>query len=557
MKTGFADAIRRYLADESGISAGIVALSIVFLAGLGGLSVDLGFAYSTRVKTQAATNAAALAGAYFIGSTLDPVPVATVYSAGQGDNNANGNGFLSSMVSGYPKLLCLKTYSTQIPCLGGTADYPSGGANAIRVMETGRSPTFFAGIFGISYIPVTATATALAHGGSGKPLDIAMIIDTTESMGQTDATCGLTASSTKVQCAESGIATLLLNMTASMAKVQLLTFPAFPNQSQGNVDWACPKTGNPTITHYWTEASGSTVLGSGVVYTVTPSLVNNYQNSGVPVTLNQNSNIVKAIGYNTTCTSGLQTPGGEGTYYAGAINAAQAVLAADGDNPLAVQQVIILLSDGEANSPDNTIVNIPVTKGGSGYNAAPTVTISAPESNDGAIQATATANMSGTGSNQTVSSVTITNGGGGYTYVTGTGTPSPTVTFTTKSGKTGSGAAATVTLGSIPGVNQCAQAVTAANAAKAAGTEIFVIAYGSSTTASDCSTDYSPTITPCNALADIASDTTAADSVAYFYSDSYGGVLCPTATSVTNLATAGAEIAEILSKVRLVPNNTT
>jgi hypothetical protein len=551
MRNRFTDAIGAYLRDESGISASIVALSVVFLTGMAGLSVDLGYAYTARVKLQAATNAAALAGAYYIGSTTDPVPVARLYSAGQGDQNAKGNGFLTTMTSG--TLLCLSTFKASNPCLGSGSDYPSGGANAIRVVETGRSPTFFAGLFGVKYFAMSATATATSHGGSGKPLDVAIILDTTASMGSTDSTCGLGASSTREQCAESGITALLLNMSQSMAKVQLLAFPGFPSQAQGNVDWACPKSGTPTIVPYWT---------SNIVYTVTPGLEQDYQNtSSSPVTLNQNADIVKAIGGNTSCSQGVQTPGGEGTYYAGAISAAQALLAADGDSPAAYQQVIILLSDGEANSCNNEVASIPVNNPGQGYKAPPTVTVSLPNSNvcsegGGPVQATGTAVMAGTSPNMTVSSITVKNAGNDYYFNSGTSTPAQTVTLSAPTGTSPITATASLTLSSAPGVNQCTQAVNAATAAKAAGTQIYVIAYGSSTSTSDCTTDFSPSIAPCTALADIASDTTAGDSVAFFYSDGSGGVTCPTATSVTNLATAGALIAEAVTKVRLVPNTT-
>ena len=56
------------------------------------------------------------------------------------------------------------------------------------------------------------------------------------------------------------------------------------------------------------------------------------------------------------------------------------------------------------------------------------------------------------------------------------------------------------------GTNECHEAITAAQTAKTAGTWIYTVSYGSPS--SGCSTDKSPTITPCAALLAIASDPT-------------------------------------------------
>ena len=84
----------------------------------------------------------------------------------------------------------------------------------------------------------------------------------------------------------------------------------------------------------------------------------------------------------------------------------------------------------------STVTAVTVSAGGSGYTAAPTVTLSAPNDANG-VQATATATIGGTNGDE-VTSVTITNAGSGYSAA-------PTVTFT---GGNGSNAAATATVGS-------------------------------------------------------------------------------------------------------------
>ncbi len=124
----------------------------------------------------------------------------------------------------------------------------------------------------------------------------------------------------------------------------------------------------------------------------------------------------------------MQSPGGEGTYYAGAIYAAQASLvAAKAANP-GSQNVMIILSDGDSNASK--------------------------------------AQLAGS---------------------------------------------ASTTSGVYPSTkNQCHQAVTAAQAATAAGTMVYTVAYGADS--SGCSTD-SPSISPCQTMQQMASDS------AKFFSD--------------------------------------
>ena len=74
---------------------------------------------------------------------------------------------------------------------------------------------------------------------------------------------------------------------------------------------------------------------------------NDFKSSNTSKTLNASSNIVLASGA-AGCKSGVTAPGGEETYYAEAINAAQSAL-----NNFAAphtQNVIVFISDGGANS---------------------------------------------------------------------------------------------------------------------------------------------------------------------------------------------------------------
>lgn len=102
-------------------------------------------------------------------------------------------------------------------------------------------------------------------------------------------------------------------------------------------------------------------------------------------------------------------------------------------------------------------------------------------------------------------------------------------------------------------VQQCHQAVTAAQAATAAGTRVYSVAYGA--TSSGCSTDTKPTITPCQTMKQMAS------SASNFFSDytaTGGSNSCTSAAQpVTGLATIFSTILMDLTEVKLIPNGTT
>jgi Flp pilus assembly protein TadG len=103
--------------------------------------------------------------------------------------------------------------------------------------------------------------------------------------------------------------------------------------------------------------------------------------------------------------------------------------------------------------------------------------------------------------------------------------------------------------------NQCHEAITAAATAAAAGTWVYSVAYGSTTTASggDCTTD-TPAISSCSTMQQIASDATK------FFADPSGGspaCTSPDNPSITDLNSVFQEIGIEASAPRLLANNTT
>ena len=106
--------------------------------------------------------------------------------------------------------------------------------------------------------------------------------------------------------------------------------------------------------------------------------------------------------------------------------------------------------------------------------------------------------------------------------------------------------------GAAPQATSAASTTAAQNAATA-GTRVYAVAYGAE--ASGCTTDTSPTITPCQTMEGIASNS------AYFFSDytaTGGSSSCISASQpVTGLNQIFQVISTDLTEVKLIPNNTT
>jgi hypothetical protein len=223
--------------------------------------------------------------------------------------------------------------------------------------------------------------------------------------------------------------------------------------------------------------------------------------------------------------------------------------------------VIIFLSDGNANALSQ-LASVTVTASGAGYTAGANVTFSGAMGSDTTGGATAVANMVGTA----VGSITITNPGSGFSAAS-----PPIVKITPKNailgvGGNGGGASAVATLN--PGVDQCHQAIAAAQAATAAGTQVYSIAYGANILpALTCLTDILPQpgyiiplISACATMQSIASDS------GKFYAVNVTGSLLgiPVTSQCASPANAQSDlnsvfgtIASQLSGARLLPINTT
>ena len=336
MKTNRETILYNLLKGEGGQMLPVMGVLLVVFFATAALSVDLGRAYYCYRELQSSANAAALAGAQSLPAT-SATTAATAYSSVAGDSNAQSNLPNVSMVTGYPKLECL-TSLTNI----GMACVAPANANAIQVQEQTVLPMYFARIFGKQTLTLTATATASMRGAASTPYTVAIIIDTTSSMSDTDSDSQCTTS--RLACALAGAQVLVQDLYPCIASettcgtvtngmvsnsVDRISLFAFPNVTLGTVgkDYDCSST-NPTNEPYTFPAAGSSTYAPSGSSTPTYQIVgysSDYRTSDTTSTLSSSSDLVKSIGGESGCT-GMGNPGGEGTYYAGVIYAAQASL---------------------------------------------------------------------------------------------------------------------------------------------------------------------------------------------------------------------------------------
>ncbi len=518
--------MRRFLKDERGQTAVMVMITASTMMALAGASLETGHVYYAYEQLQASTNAATLAAAQVMPNTTQAATDVALYSSQTGGLNASE---MLQNVTATPTFLCLSTVSNTLQVGCQTPTGATGGYNAVRVTQSATVKLWFGGLFGMRQLNLVATATASTRGGGNSPWNIAIVQDTTASMGSSDS--GTQCSGTRESCALQGVQALLNDLypcamgdtcatsTNPVDSVSLFVFPALTTGTASK-DYVC-KTSNPTIVAYtipdtlpaYTAGSApgaNLLLPSGDTYEIIDS-ANNYKLSDSAATLNSGSALAIAAGDSgVSGCSGLQTPGGEATYYAQAIYSAQAVLATQQAANPGSKNAMIILTDGDATACASNAY----TTGGACNTKAEIV------ATEGTLNGTGTSSSNKNGYNNP-------------TYPSALG--------------------------------ECGQAVLAAQYAAISGTTVYTIGYGSPTSGS-CATDktYSTTVTTaggswapgkqaCQALAAMAS------SQLNFYSDDANGcqATAPTNQAITKLTAIFRAIANNMSTPRLIPNSAT
>jgi hypothetical protein len=423
-------ALRRLLAHEHGQVLPFAAVAFVVLLGMAGMAIDVGHVYYCDRALQEVADAAVLAGAGSIRtatSNAAAIAQATALSAVVGSVNARASLPNVTVSSGFPLLKCLSSLQAQGMACVGAVPY-----NAMQIQEQSTVGMYFAALFGLRTMTVTVSATASSRGGAPSPYNVAVVIDTTLSMLFADADCGATeiqCAMSGVQvllkslspCAASLHSCTVTGGVAasSVDRVALFTFPdvsvstvaqdttcttAVPTPTSGNRYWSMnqglgsinfvmpmsptgatpvtPWSSLPAAMAYSFPTPGAVsyassqsdyatypmTLGSAT-YQVTDFL-SDYRTSNATTTLNPNSILVQATGGVLGCGT-MTSPnyaGVFGTYYAGAIYAAQsALVAAQAAHPGA-GNVLIILGDGDNNAPrtngSNTVMGPPATGNG-------------------------------------------------------------------------------------------------------------------------------------------------------------------------------------------------
>ncbi len=142
----------------------LIAILMVALLAMAGLTMDVGKLLLTSRTLQATSDDAALAGAITLPSS-NATAVATQYSAGSGNGNARPLLSGTTMVSGYPVVKCLTSLQSQ----GYACNSPAKG-NAVQVKQQITVPILFMHVLGFRQVTLSAVSTArtgLIDVGSG------------------------------------------------------------------------------------------------------------------------------------------------------------------------------------------------------------------------------------------------------------------------------------------------------------------------------------------------------------------------------------------------------
>jgi hypothetical protein len=143
------------------------------------------------------------------------------------------------------------------------------------------------------------------------------------------------------------------NVANSVGRASLFTFPAVSTASAPN-DYNCSGKA-PSIFPY------ASPFPSTSTYQIV-DFSSDYRSSDKATTLSSSSNLVAALGGKSNC-SGLQPIGGEGTFYAQVIYSAGTLLAAEQAANPGSQNVLIILSDGDANAKASALPGASKTSG--------------------------------------------------------------------------------------------------------------------------------------------------------------------------------------------------
>lgn len=149
------------LGNESGQTIILLALSLVALCGFLGLAIDVGQMRSAERRLQESADAAALAGALEISycdGTSQCGEMTTAAQNAMSENGMPGSTLITDCTTIPGTGLSLAVHNG--PCALGTSDPNSGNAKFVEAVVTNDQPTYFARVFGLNSVRLSARAEA-------------------------------------------------------------------------------------------------------------------------------------------------------------------------------------------------------------------------------------------------------------------------------------------------------------------------------------------------------------------------------------------------------------
>jgi Flp pilus assembly protein TadG len=340
---------------DRGLMAPIFGIALVVLVGMAGSAIDVGRVMWVQRQLQASADAAALAGAQSVAfDTSKAQADALDFSGLAGKKNAVLGAQSVALVGGQATVKCVTSVK---PVCAGTKT----GANVIKVTQEAVVEMYFLRVVGMDTMTPRATATASARGGSGRSLDVMIVLDATASMSNESGNCNIT-NGKKIDCARAGAYALMQGLNPALDQVGMMVFPGL-SEAGVTANTTCGGSlGSSDVKNYKQVAAQFDAPTPSATYTVF-GLTSAYAVNG---SLNGQSAAMRAVGHGVDaqgkkCTSGVQAKGGAGTYFADVIERARLALNASA-RPNS-QKVMVILSDGDATTDaDNLPSSAVVTK---------------------------------------------------------------------------------------------------------------------------------------------------------------------------------------------------
>lgn len=356
--------------DENGASFIIISLALPAIFGLSAFAIDLGYTYYVKSRLQNAADLAALAaGTLLVSGDKDAVKAkAEEYFYLNIPDNWKGSSAIN-VVPEFEVDCNIKLSDAGVTCYAKPGSTET--INYVKVNASATTPLFFASALGFTTASLSADSVVAGGGTTMPPLNVAIILDTTWSM-QNDTTTACGSSMPKLTCAKKAALEMVGTLWPAVDQVALYTYPGVTPPSFG-----VSPANNPNAKKNICDSGVPTVAAySGNPQYRISDFSSDYRDKNTPPkdVKNPADPVIMALDSGTGC-KGLQVGTTDGrpicsgrncspnllyTFYADAIDSAQADLVAANDvlkgkGFAERQNVIVILSDGDANAPTSNI----------------------------------------------------------------------------------------------------------------------------------------------------------------------------------------------------------